>query len=329
MPTTGHIRRLLNIIATLQSGRFINARELADECNVSRRTIFRDIEKLRQSGLRIAFDENRQGYQFEESQFLLPADLTTEEVLALITLCQDMADDQKGLHYLEPARTAAFKLASVLPRKMRKYIGDSIELRHIRIGPTANLEGTENCYELISQALQNRQTVRIQYRSFTDQESISTELNPYCIFFSRRSWYVIGYSFLHDEVRTFHLKRFKKIEIVPDSEYEIPAGFSLDSYLGNAWHMIREKDQAFHVVVRFAPLVAGNVAEIQWHKTQRIESQPDGSILFHADVEGLNEIVWWILGYGRQAEVLEPPELRQKIMEHIQALMQQYQQQPG
>jgi len=325
MPTTGHIRRLLNIIAILQSGRFINAGELADECQVSRRTIFRDIEKLRQSGLRISFDEKKQGYQFEESSFLLPADLTTEEVLALITLCQDMADDQKGLHYLEPARIAAFKLASVLPRKMRKYIGDSIELRHIRIGPTANLEGTEDCYELISQALQNRQCVNIQYRSFADQDSISTQLNPYCFFFSRRSWYVIGYSLLHEDIRTFHLKRFEQVEIMPDREYEIPAGFSLDSYLGNAWHMIREKDHPHHVVIRFAPIVAGNVAEIQWHKTQRIESQPDDSILFHVDVEGLNEIVWWILGYGKQAEVLEPPELRQKVLEHVQALVQQYQ----
>lgn len=325
MPTTGHIRRLLNIIAILQSGRFINAQELADECQVSRRTIFRDIEKLRQSGLRISFDEKKQGYQFEESSFLLPADLTTEEVLALITLCQDMADDQKGLHYLEPARIAAFKLASVLPRKMRKYIGDSIELRHIRIGPTANLEGTEDCYELISRALQNRQSVDIQYRSFVEQESISTQLNPYCFFFSRRSWYVIGYSLLHEDVRTFHLKRFEQVEILSESKYEIPAGFSLDSYLGNAWHMIREKDHPHHVVIRFASMVAGNVAEIQWHKTQRIETQPDGSIHFHVDVEGLNEIVWWILGYGKQAEVLEPPELRQKVLEHVQALVQQYQ----
>ncbi len=325
MPTTGHIRRLLNIIAILQSGRFINAGKLADECQVSRRTIFRDIEKLRQSGLRISFDEKKQGYQFEESSFLLPADLTTEEVLALITLCQDMADDQKGLHYLEPARIAAFKLASVLPRKMRKYIGDSIELRHIRIGPTANLEGTEDCYESISRALQNRQCVKIQYRSFADQDLISTQLNPYCFFFSRRSWYVIGYSLLHEDVRTFHLKRFEQVEILSESKYEIPAEFSLDSYLGNAWHMIREKDHPHHVVIRFAPMVAGNVAEIQWHKTQNIELQPDGSMLFHVDVEGLNEIVWWILGYGKQAEVLEPPELRQKVLEHVQALVQQYQ----
>ncbi len=326
MHTTGHIRRLLHLIAILQSGRCVNARELAEECRVSKRTIFRDIEKLRQSGLRIAFDDDRQGYLFEESCFLLPADLTTEEVLALITLCQDMADDQKGPQYLEPARTAAFKLASVLPRKMRKYVGDSIELRHIRIGPTARLDGTERIFEQISQALHSRRTVQMRYHSFTERNSISSRLNPYCFFFSRRAWYVIGYSSLHEEVRTFHIKRFEQVEILSDETYEIPAGFSLDSYLGNAWQMIREKDHPHHVIVKFAPMVAGNVAEIQWHKTQQIKPQPDGSIHFHVDVEGLNEIVWWVLGYGNQAEVLQPPELRQKILEHVHSLLKQYQQ---
>ncbi len=325
MQTTAHIRRLLNIIAILQSGRFINTRELAEECQVSRRTIFRDIEKLRQSGLRIAFDEKKQGFQFEESHFLLPADLTTEEVLALITLCQDLADDQKGLRYLEPARVAAFKLVSVLPQKMRKYIGDSAEFRHIRIGPTANLDETDNNYDLISQAIQNRQCVNITYRSFLEQAVITTRLNPYCFFFSRRAWYVIGFSWIHEEVRTFHMKRFEQVEILADEKYEIPDHFSLDSYLGNAWHMIREKDAPHHVVVQFDPVIAGSVAEIRWHKTQRIETLPDGSIHFHVDVEGLNEIVWWVLGYGKQAVVLEPPELRKKIMEHAQSLVKRYQ----
>ena len=110
MASTDRIRRLLKIIAILQAGQFINTRELADECRVSRRTIFRDIEQLRESGLRITFDEKRQGYQLQDTRFLLPADLTTEEVLALITICQDLGDEEKGIAHLAPARTAAFKL---------------------------------------------------------------------------------------------------------------------------------------------------------------------------------------------------------------------------
>ena len=50
----------------------------------------------------------------------------------------------------------------------------------------------------------------------------------------------------------------------------------------------------------------------------------DGSADFHVTVSGLNEISWWVLGYGDQAEVLEPPELRQLIAQHAQRMADQY-----
>ena len=68
-----------------------------------------------------------------------------------------------------------------------------------------------------------------------------------------------------------------------------------------------------HVVIHFKPLVAQNVGEVLWHKTQQLEFQPDGSLLYKVRVTGLGEIMWWILGYGDQAEVIAPHELRQMV----------------
>ncbi len=56
------IHRLLQRIGLLQVGRGYNAESLALECGVSRRTIFRDLEVLRQSGIPLAFDERQQIY---------------------------------------------------------------------------------------------------------------------------------------------------------------------------------------------------------------------------------------------------------------------------
>ncbi|MBL8826153.1 MAG: WYL domain-containing protein, partial [Planctomycetaceae bacterium] len=61
-----------------------------------------------------------------------------------------------------------------------------------------------------------------------------------------------------------------------------------------------------------------------WHKTQRVEFQPDGSCLFRVTVSGLTEISWWILGYGDQAVVLEPPELRELVGGRAQRLAEKY-----
>jgi predicted DNA-binding transcriptional regulator YafY len=144
-------------------------------------------------------------------------------------------------------------------------------------------------------------------------------LSPYAMLFSRRSWYVIGRSSLHRSTRTFHLGRILESTLTDDS-FTMPPRFSLSKHLGLAWHLIREPAKKSRVVVRFRPLVASNVAEVTWHATQRIKHWPDGSIDFSVTVEGIREIAWWILGYGDQAEVLEPPELREMVAERVRGM---------
>jgi len=152
-----------------------------------------------------------------------------------------------------------------------------------------------------------------------EADEFSTLLSPYRLLFGRRSWYVIGRSSLHRMIRTFHLGRILKAETL-ESRFRIPANFSLNRHLGNAWFLIRERAARQNVVVRFQKLVAGNVAEVQWHKTQKLEWREDGSLDFHVSVDGLSEISWWILGYGDQAEVIQPAELRQILSRRIEQM---------
>ena len=116
-------------------------------------------------------------------------------------------------------------------------------------------------------------------------------------------------------VRTFKVARFLRLTVLEEHATDDPDS-KLDDSFGNAWMMTRE-DQPYHVVVRFSTHVAGNVDEVFWHKTQRTKYQSDGSLLFEGDVDGMREISWWILGYGDQAEVLEPPQLRSLIAERV------------
>ena len=82
--------------------------------------------------------------------------------------------------------------------------------------------------------------MRIRYNSLQEGKKIVTRLSPYHVFFSRRSWYVVGRSSLHRGKRTFHLGRILQIETLDDT-FQIPRGFSIERYLGNAWHMIPER----------------------------------------------------------------------------------------
>jgi proteasome accessory factor B len=140
--------------------------------------------------------------------------------------------------------------------------------------------------------------------------------------FSRRSWYVIGRSAMHREVRTFNVGRIQSLDLL-DEEFHVPRGFNIQRYLGNAWHLIPDGPDV-DVVVRFSPLVARNVGEVVWHRTQQTTWQEDGSLEFQVRVAGIREISWWILGYGKEAEVVEPESLRTLIATHAKGMLARY-----
>jgi proteasome accessory factor B len=129
-------------------------------------------------------------------------------------------------------------------------------------------------------------------------------------------------------VRTFNLGRIASLELL-DERFQVPRGFTIERYLGNAWHLIPEPGRDEEVVIRFRKMVARNVAEVAWHKTQRLVRRDDGTLDFHITVSGLNEISWWILGYGDQAEVLEPARLRDMIAAHAARLVETYDVKPA
>ncbi len=284
---------------------------LASDCQVSRRTIFRDLDVLRTAGVPLAFHQESQSYRIPEAYLLPPTHLTTEEALAVLVLCDELGADHK-LPFYGPARSAALKLQATLPARLRDYLQEITSAIRIDLPQLASLGDKAAIYQQLIDALAKRQSVRIAYDSFSEGSEIRSRLSPYRLMFSRRSWYVIGRSSLHRGVRTFHLGRIQELQSTADG-YRIPRNFSLERYLKNAWQLIPEPGPDRQVRVRFEPLVARNVAEINWHRTQELTWNADGSLDFRATVSGLNEISWWILGYGDQAEALEPPELRTLI----------------
>ena len=124
----------------------------------------------------------------------------------------------------------------------------------------------------------------------------------------------MGLSSAHKAVRTFKLNRIRSAEM-SDKLFSNDGPLELDlaEYIGCAWSMIPE-GKMYHVRLRFAPKVANSVAEVQWHKTQKVTRNPDGSATVDFRVDGLGEITWWILGYGDQVKVLSPAELRETIV---------------
>jgi len=315
------ITRLLKLIGVLQAGRGHNASALAQSCGVSRRTIFRDLDALRRAGAPLQFDEVEQRYRIPDAYYLPPTSFTPEEGLALLVLCYELGNLGR-LSFFQPARSAAIKLESNLPSALREYVRNVSGSLHIHLKQTAPLNESSDHYQQLLSAISRRRSVRIRYDGPTEG-IISTKLSPYRVLFTRRSWYVIGRSSLHRSTRTFHVGRITHLELLDDT-FRVPRNFSVERYFRNAWHMIPDRGRDRNVHVRFQKKVARNVAEVFWHKTQRCELQSDGTLDFRAKLTGLNEFSWWVLGYGDQAEVIEPEELRGLVAGHAAAMLKRY-----
>lgn len=315
------IHRLLRLITLLQSGTHYLADDMARILEVSRRTLFRDLNTLKQAGIPLRYDPAHHTHRIEREFFLPPVNLGLREVLALMLLVQEYAV-KVNMPDPEAAQSALTKIQTTLPAELQEYCGNALDSIEVHPAPLSEMDGSANTFELLWRAAQDHEVVRIRYESYNEQRDIETELRPYRLVFIRRGWYVIGFSRRHDEIRTFKIERI--LSTHPLAEHFKPdPNFNTRAYFGNAWQMIRG-DQRYHVRIRFSAKVAGNVEEILWHHTQQIQHCDDGAILYEVDVDGLNEIAWWIMGYGSEAVIEEPTELRTIIARHVQRLAATY-----
>lgn len=315
------IYRLLRVITMLQSGRGYTADELARELEVSRRTIFRDLNMLEMARIPYYFDDERECYRIQPNFFLPPVNLTLGEALAMLLLTGRLGG-QTQLPLLSESARAAVKLESALPAAIRQHVGNALDRLSFCLGPVSRHEGLDEAFHQLTQAFVNRQVCRIVYISFYDRKQVSLTIHPLRLVFYGRAWYVLAYSVAHKQVRTFKLGRIRKLTVT-ERTFAARPEVEPSEHFDGAWGMIPEG--RFHDVhVHFEPKVAGNVAEVRWHASQQVQWNDDGSIEFRARVNGLGEISWWLLGYGDQAEAIAPPELRQRVSEAAQSMARRY-----
>ena len=319
------IYRLLRLVTMLQGGKGYTAKELAQELDVSRRTIFRDLNMLELAHIPYYFDEQVGVYKINNHFFLPPVNLTLPEALAMLLLTTRLKGNRLPL--LSHSIKAAMKLESALPLPIREHVGSLLDKVEMSLAPLSRHEGLDDLFDRLAEAISGRRICRLVYISFKERKQIVTFIHPLRLVFRGRAWYVIAYSAQHREVRTFKLGRIAKLTVTART-FCWPKDVSIDKHFGSAWSMIPE-GKVYDVRLRFAKQVAGNVAEVQWHPSQKVTWSDDGSIDFTVRVDGLGEISWWILGYGDQVEVLSPPLLRRRIASMARAVARRYQAEGG
>lgn len=306
------ISRVMQLLTTLQAEKSYTVSDLSKIFETSRRTIFRDLKELQAIGVSYHYNAKTGGYTIEPEFFLPPVDLNLQEAMSLLLLVHKVRA-QIQLPFKKSALLAALKIENNLPVKIRRYCTAALQNISTRIGAQAPMELLDKTFAQLQKAIAKKRRVNIRYHSLFDGKVIDLCLCPYHLLYNQRAWYVLGLSELHKSIRTFKLNRIKELKTL-DKCFISDESFDLYEYFGRAWSMIPE-GRIYNIELRFLPKVANNVTEVQWHSTQKVTHNSDGSAIVEFRVDGLGEITWWILGYGDQVQVLAPKALRKRVVE--------------
>lgn len=287
----------------------ISAQALADRIGVSKRTIYRDLDAMDlDAGLPIWSDRGR--YGLEGGAFLPPLALTLHEATTLFLAARMLA---KTSDEHDSELIGAFvKLAHILPPVLAEHIRATVDA----FAATPANPTFTRVFRVLAEAWAGRRVVEIEYDAGVYDPSKGprrTRVRPLAIEPSAltHALYLIGFDEGRSGRRTFKVERILSASLTPET-FAAPTGEAPARELLRAWDVIAD-EEPLDVVIRFSPAVAKRAAETRWHPSQEIEEQPDGSLLWRGRVAGMREIRIWIMGWGADAEVLEPPELRDDI----------------
>jgi len=306
--------RLLRMINVIQNNPGITAEGIARECGISERQWYRDLQLLESAYVPIYHE---QGYRIHEFR-LKNLSLTLEEALALIYGIK-LVEGQKGI--FSGATEVKKKLLGILPEKIRNEIeefGDRVEVAD---RPGVDYTGKEELFKKLNEAIRKKLVVEMNYHTFGRDELTDRMVEPYQLVYNDGYWYLVAYCRLRKDVLLFRVDRIKKLELTRDN-FIIPEDFDFESYMGAAWQM--ERGEEFTFQVRFFGEAVRFVQETQFHPTQRIEEEPEGSVVFTAKACGMRSVMRWVLTFGSEAEVIGPEELRSMIKEEVEAGVKRY-----
>lgn len=195
--------RLLLILNLLRSRRKLKTSDLAKECEVSERTIYRYIQALSEARVPIYFDD---GYKLLTDAFLPPLNFTIDELLTFYVGLN--SDPIQSVHCLrKTAKQTLAKIESLIPEKARNDYETTKKQIAIQTKQKPSDRKASLMFELLWQAIKSKREIKISCGSGDFVESI--ELLPQALHYKKGAWYLVGQK--QNKLVHFRLDRVKKV----------------------------------------------------------------------------------------------------------------------
>ncbi len=304
--------RLIKLMLNLgdRPGRTVT--ELATRLGCAQRTVWRDLQVLEAGGVPLTNErDGRQTRWFilDGHTRSLGIPFTHHELLAL-HFGRHLLKPLDGTVFQEALHSALEKIqAGIAPSALHllSRLDQSISARTPGFKDYSRYRET---IEVLREAIARRRTVEIAYHSSGRDEMTSQRVDPYHLWYQFGGLYLAAYCHNKQAILPFAAERIE--EITPCREtFERPADFSLEAYLEGSFGLFRGREA--EVRLRFSREVARFVTERRWHPTQRLDSLLTGELEMTLCVAPEIDLKRWILGWGKDVEILQPKKLREEI----------------
>ena len=334
MPRNAEVIRQWTILRDLEASRRLTIDDLARRTGVTTRTIRRDLEALQAAGFPL-FDEVHEGKKYwtlEQRAFrrLDDTGFTLAELSALY-FSRTLVECLAATPFQRDVRSAFDKLAAALTPGMRQFLdrlplvmqakaafGKAAAPGRESGAPMPSAKDAGRVAQLLDATLHHRR-IAMRYRSFSSGREKDYTAEPYRLVFAQGGLYLLGFVPEYSAFRTFAVERMLSLS-VSEERFE-PVEIEGEAF---AHSLGVHEGPPERIEIVFEPRIVPYVKEREWHPSQQIRDQPDGSIVLTLNVCNDFALRSWILGFGPLARVLSPPHLAAQIVAELEGARLRY-----
>jgi predicted DNA-binding transcriptional regulator YafY len=307
--------------------------DLMDELGVSRATLKRDLEYLRERmDAPIVYDRDSNGYRFSaegsgsgarDRRHELPGLWFSEsEIHALLTMHQLIGGlDEGGVlaRHLQPLLDKLYGMLGTSDEEARDLV------RRIKIMSPARRPVAPRHFELIGLALTRRQRVLLHYWVRSRREMTERIVSPQRLVHWRNTWYLDAWCHATDALRRFALDAVREAEAVASPRAKDVALKTIEAELDGGYGVFSgSKVKTQWATLEFTPEAAQWVRHEQWHPQQEAKVHSDGSLTLRVPYADATELAMDVLRHGEQVRVAAPAALAAAVRQRLRNAAARY-----
>ena len=303
---------LVRLLNAIDEGRF-TFEDLKDkiaegERRMSTRSLRRYLAILAEAGFPWYFDRTTQLYRFADGYSLKRLELSSSELFGLVALRSIAATlgGTIGTYVDEVTAKVVGSTGRSVEERLKTPSSVAFRLSEIRLDKQG-----EKTFGLLSSAERSSRSVSFIYHDKEGKRS-KRLADPYGFIVSAGRVYCVAYDQNRRDMRVFAVDSISKLDVIAKT-FVKPADFNVEEFAASSISGVLHSGATTEVCVRFAPRVAKAATAARIVADRAIEQRMDGSVEITYKVADVDELARWVLTWGAQAEIISPPEARERV----------------